>query len=43
MLSRLHEVSENRFLAQLLARFQTMQAFYQNEAVAVAAHQDRNL
>src|SRR5262245_45185749 len=39
----LHDVSDDGFLAQLLARFQTMQPFHQDETFAVLPHQDRAL
>src|SRR5215468_10111750 len=39
----LDDVSDNGFLAQLLARLQTMQPFHQDETFAVLPHQDRAL
>jgi hypothetical protein len=39
----LHDVSDDGFLAQLLARLQTMQPFHQDETFAVLPHQDRAL
>src|SRR5262249_55543205 len=37
------DVSDDGFLAQLLARLQTMQPFHQDETFAVLSHQDRAL
>jgi hypothetical protein len=39
----LHDISDDVFLAQLLAGFQTMQPFHQDETFAVLPHQDRAL
>src|SRR5215471_9282604 len=39
----LDEVAENGLLAQLLAGFQSMQAFHQHQAGAVLPHQNRGL
>jgi hypothetical protein len=39
MPARLHDVSDDGFLAQLLARLQTMQPFHQYETFAVLPHQ----
>src|SRR5262249_36361873 len=39
----LHEISDDRVLAQLLARFQPMQPFHQDETLAVLPHQNRGL
>jgi hypothetical protein len=36
----LHDVSDDGFLAQLLARLQTMQPLHQDETFAVLPHQD---
>src|SRR5262249_30902178 len=43
MLAGLHDVSDDGFLPQLLARLQTMQPFHQDETFAVLPHQDRAL
>jgi hypothetical protein len=43
MRAGLHDVSDDGFLAQLLARLQTMQAFHQDETFAVLPHEDRAL
>src|SRR3981189_1793012 len=43
MFCRLHQISDDRLLAQRLAGFQTVQALHQHETVAVAPHQDRTL
>src|SRR5919204_1939449 len=43
MPARLHDVSDDGVLAQLLARLQTMQPFHQYETFAVLPHQDRAL
>src|ERR1700693_3999344 len=43
MLCGLHQVSDDRFLAERLAGFQPMQALDQDEAIAVTTHQDRRL
>src|SRR3981189_2637572 len=43
MFCRLHQISDDRLLAQRLAGFQTVQALHQHETVAVAPHQDRAL
>ena len=43
MQSRLHEVAENRLLAELPARFQSVQPFHQDKTIAILPHQDRRL
>ena len=43
MPSGLHEISDDGFLTQLLARFQTMQPFHQDQTFTVLPHQDRVL
>ena len=43
MRAGLHDVPDDGFLAQLLARLQTMQPFHQDETFAVLPHQDRAL
>jgi hypothetical protein len=43
MPARLHDVSDDGVLAQLLAGLQTMQPFHQYETFAVLPHQDRAL
>jgi hypothetical protein len=43
MRTGLHDVSDDSFLAELLARLQTMQPFHQDETFAVLPHQDRAL
>src|SRR5690242_16626552 len=39
----LHQISDDRFLAERLAGFEPMQPFDEDEAVAVATDQDRRL
>src|SRR5882757_3026458 len=43
MFGRLHQISDDRLLAQGLAGFQPVQALHQHETVAVATDQDRAL
>src|SRR5262249_15095634 len=43
MRAGLHDVPDDGFLAQLLARLQTMQPFHKDETFAVLPHQDRAL
>src|SRR4249919_629549 len=41
--TRLHEVAENGFFAELLAGFQPVEAFHQHEPVAIPPYHDRGL
>ena len=43
MRAGLHDVPDDGFVAQLLARLQTMQPFHQDETFAVLPHQARAL
>jgi hypothetical protein len=41
--ARLDQIPENRLLAEMLARFQTMQPFDEHEPAAVLSYEDGNL
>jgi hypothetical protein len=43
MLSRVDQIASDCRFAQFLARFQPVQTFYQDEAIAIAPQQDRGL
>jgi hypothetical protein len=42
MFLSLHDISQDRFLAQCPARFQTVETVHQDQTIAVAPHQDRS-